>query len=206
MNDDSSSIDKSSALPKRAKEQFPVDTDVLTNVRIYVDDILGDFLRIVVMNNLSTSQCNAYTEYYHGNSTLSIESVDAFTLRAGSMAGTQQHIDEFVGSMALHRTIPQPCTWCRGIYIPTGARKRLYQATDPDDSTRSIGLLIEQDSAGEITQISWYKTTDASAVFRQAPGALDFTLVRDRSGAPSLDPNDIGGWAWYYTTSLGACS
>ena len=204
MNKDHSS--KSQAHPEREKEQFPVDTAVLTNVRLYVDSALGDLVRIVVMNNLSTSQCDSYAEYYHGNAGLSVESVDSLTLRGDTIEGTQQNIDDFVSSMPLHLKIRQPCNWYRGVYTPSGARKRLYKATDPDDSTRMIGLLIEQDSQGKIAQITWYKTTNGGAVFRSTPRSLRFALVKDQKDAISLDPNDIGGWTWYYTTSFGSCS
>jgi hypothetical protein len=192
--------------PQKGKEQFPVDTDVLTLVRLSIDELRGDLVKIAVMNNLSTSTNQAYTEYYHGNAAESVEGIEAFSLIGSSTTGSQQHIDDFVGAFPLHLSIAQPCSWCRGVYAPQGAQKRLFQATDPDDSTRRIGLLIEQDTQGKITQVAWYKTTDTGAVFSKTPSALAFTRVKDGDGNDSLDPNDIGGWTWYYTTSMGPCS
>lgn len=183
-------------------EQFPVDTHEVRKVRF---DIIGkgiDFVRIVVMNDKSTPQHKAYHEYHYGNTGVSVEDVTSFTMLSGTMAGSQEVIDGFVGSMAMHLDIPQAASFCRGVYAPSGARKRLYKATDPDDSTKMIGVLIEQDAQGKVGQITWYKTRDANALFQATPSTLVFELVKDGNGAPSLDPNHIGGFTWYYSTSL----
>jgi hypothetical protein len=184
-------------------EQFPVDTHEIRTVRFYIDKKGIDLVRIVVMNNKETSQHKAYHEYLYGDKDLSVEDVTSFTMLSGTMAGTQEVIESFVGSMFMHLDILQAASFGRGIYKPFGARKRLYKATDPDDSTKMIGVLIEQDAQGKVGQITWYKTRDANALFQATPPALAFELVKDGNGAPSLDPNDIGGWTWYYSTSLG---
>lgn len=184
-------------------EQFPVDTDVLRKVHLDTNGTLGDLVRIVVMNGESTTVCAPYHEYHHGNTAASIENVSSFTLRSSTAACSQQEINSFVGTLPLHLDIPQSAAWERGVYTPSAARARLYRATDPDDNTKSIGVLLEQDSQGSLVQITWYKTTDAGSLFRSTPTTLEFTLVTDENSAPSLDPADIGGWTWYYTTSLG---
>ena len=69
-----------------------------------------------------------------------------------------------------------------------------------------IGVLIEQSTAGALTKISWYKTQEASAIFATTPTALEFEVVKNSAGEPSLDPNDIAGWTWYYTASIALCS
>ncbi|MFO0762665.1 MAG: hypothetical protein U0359_39875 [Byssovorax sp.] len=197
---------KNETKPRKTKEQFPVDTDVLTILTLYVSDAAADLGRVVVMNNLETTEHSAFAEYYHGNEGLSLHDVGAFTLRADSTAGTEQHIADFVGTFPQHLKVPQPASWCRGVYTPTAARKRLYKAVDPDDSTRMIGALIEQDGQGVLQAITWYKTTNTGPIFQSTPTTLNFSLVVDKDNAPSLDPSDIGGWTWYYCQSAGACA
>ena len=184
-------------------EQFPVDTDVIRKIRFDTNGSLGDLLRIVVMNKQSTSENRANQEYHHGNSAVSIQSVSTFTMRSGTLETSQQAIDSFVGSLPLNITLGQAPIWVRGVYTASGVQKRLYKATDPDDSTKMIGVLLEQDTAGHLTQITWYKTSDAGPLFWATPSTVEFSLVTDENGAASLDPSHIGGWTWYYTTSFG---
>lgn len=190
------------AKPKE-DEQFPVDTDVLRKIHFDTNSSLGDLARVVVMNAQSTTACAPYHEYHHGNTSVSIQDVSAFTLRSSTVACSQGEIDSFVGAMPLHLNIPQDASWQRGVYAPSASQARLYGATDPDDSTKRVGVLLEQDTQGRLVQITWYKTTDTGPLFRATPTTLEFTLVTGEDRAPSLDPADIGGWTWYYTTSLG---
>jgi hypothetical protein len=185
----------------RGNEQFPVDTKVFTKVQLYTDVIPGDLLRIVVTNDQQTSECAPHREYNHADTGVSIDDVTSFTMRCGRMEPSQQEVDTFVGGMSLELDIPQVMAWQRGVYNPSAARRRLYKAVDPDDSTRMIGLLIEQDAQGRLVALTWYKTRDTGTVFRVAPEALPFVLVMGQGNLPSVDPNDIGGWTWYYTTS-----
>ncbi|UQA57421.1 hypothetical protein [Polyangium aurulentum] len=181
-------------------EQFPVDIKVVRTARFHTDR--GDLVRIVVMNDCTTPQYSAYREYHFGNAEVSVEDVTSFMLHSSTIPSTQEAIGEFVGTMSTPLDIPQVVSFCRGIHCPSGARKRLYKATDPDDNTKMLGVLIEQDEQGKLTQVMWYKTWEARAAFRSVPDALEFQLVTDESGTPSLDPNDIGGWTWHYSTSL----
>lgn len=192
-----------SDLKRIGREQFPVDTKVIRMIRF---DANGDLMRIVAMNDQSTPSCSAYREYHHGNNSMSIDNVTSFTLRSSTTSCTQQNIDAFVGSMPLHLDVAQAASWCRGIHEPSVTRKRLYKATDPDDSNRKIGVLLEQDSQGKLMGITWYKTQPSAALFQTTPETLVFEVVKNAENMPSLDPNDIGGWAWYFTTSLVTCS
>lgn len=187
-------------------EQFPVNTHVLMKVHFDTNIPAGDLVRIVVMNDQETSQCSPYHEYHYGNTGISIESITAFTMRCSPLEVTQQAVDSFAGSMSLHLDIAQTASWLRGVYVPLGARKRLYKAADPDDQTKMIGVLIEQDAQGRLAKLTWYKTQEARALFASTPTTLEFEIVRDDAGAPSLDPNDIAGWTWYYTTSMASRS
>mgnify|MGYP002149377981 CR=1 FL=1 len=139
----------------------------------------------------------------HGNNNVSIDDIEAFSFRAAPLGSEhQQDIDTFVGSFPQSFVSPQSATWTRGVYTPTAARKRLYKATDPDDSTRLIGMLLEQDTNGRLRQVAWYKAQESSVIFQSTPSSLDFELVRDHNGAPTTDPSYIGGWTWYYCTSV----
>jgi hypothetical protein len=182
-------------------EQFPVNTYV-TKVYFDSNSSAGDILRIVAMSNHTTTNCTAYHEYHHGNTSIAIDSLDSFTLRSGTLASSQGAINSFVSSMPLHIETAQAPSWTGGVRTPTGAHNRLFKAADPDDNTKMIGVLIEQNTAGELTRLTWYKTQEASAIFATTPTSLEFHMVRDYLGAASVDPNDIAGWTWYYTTTI----
>lgn len=186
---------------REGHEQFPVNTLV---TKVYFDSNVsgGDLVRIVVMSGNSTSACAANHEYHYGNTGISIDDVTSFTMRTGTLASTQQAIDGFVDAMTLHVETAQAPSWSSGVYTPTAAHKRLFKAVDPDDSTKMIGALIEQDAQGRLHKLTWYKTQEARALFATTPTALPFAIVRDEAGAPSLDPSDIAGWTWYYTTTI----
>lgn len=203
MNTDQPGTTTSQTNNERGHEQFPGDTRVITKVRFITNDPGGDLLRILVMNDLTTAQLSAHNEYNYGGQGVSVESLASFTMTTERLEGTQQAIDGFVGSMALHVATPQSATWLRSVYVPTGARKRLFKAVDPDDSTRMIGVLLEQDAQGQLSNITWYKTKDAGVIFHNTPSTLAFEQVKDERGEASLDPNDIGGWTWYYATTAG---
>lgn len=191
---------------RNGNEQFPVDTRNLTQVRFDTNLAHGDLLRLVVMSGLTTSRCSPYHEYYYGNAGVFLEDISSFTMRSGALEGTQGAVDGFVGTMSQHLDVSQTPRWDRGVYTPSGVHKQLYKAIDPDDRTKMIGVLLEQDERGCLTRVTWYKTQDARALFHSTPDTLEFELVRNERGAPSLDPNDIAGWTWYYTTSLASGS
>lgn len=177
-------------------EQLPVDGSV--DKYRFDAGPLGDFARIVTMSNNSTTQRASMTEYHHNDTAISIEDVTSFILRGGTIATSDTAIASFVGSMPQQFTRAQSPNWTLGVRTPTAARNRLYKGVDPDDSNKMIGVLLEQDTSGYLTQITWYKTVNTGPVFGSLPTSISFSLVTDAYGAPSTDPNDIGGWTWYY--------
>lgn len=201
MNTVQPSIHTNQTNEERGYEQFPGNTHVISKIRFVTNDPGGDVLKILVMNNMSTTNCSAHHEYIHGAMNVSVESLSSFTMSTDTLEATQQAIDGFVGEMPLQITVPQSATWIRSVYEPSGARKRLFKAVDPDDSTRMIGVLLEQDAAGRLSNITWYKTKDTGVIFSTTPSTLAFELVKDEDSQPSCDPNDIGGWTWYYTSA-----
>jgi hypothetical protein len=186
---------------RERNEQLPSNTYV-TKVYFDSNSSAGDLVRIVVMSDHAVSSYVANREYHHGNTSVSIDRIESFTLRSGSLETTQASIGAFTGSMPMHLETAQAASWSRAAYTPTGAHNRLFKAVDPDDSTKMIGVLIEQDAMGRLAKITWYKTQEARAIFANTPTALAFEMVKDEAGAPSLDPNSIAGWTWYHTTSI----
>jgi hypothetical protein len=182
--------------PHANLEQFPVDV-FLTKVSFFVDGI--DFVRIVVTNEQRVAPYEPGREYYFVDRSVSIEDVEAFTLSCGTLRGHKGEIEAFAGSMPAMFTIPQAAVFVRGVHAPTSERRRLYQAKDPDDANKVIGLLLEQNARGELERITWYKAQDAKVAFRSPPPSLRFELVRNE-GKPSTDPAHMGGWSWYHAS------
>ena len=186
---------------KRGNEQFPVDIKVVRGVRFETDS--GDLMRIVVMSGHEMPRYQCYREYHYGNTTVSVELVPSFVMRSSTVEPSEQAIEAFAQGMSSPLNIPQVVSFCCGIHTPFAAHARLFKAVDPDDNTKMMGLLIEQDAQGKLLRVTWYKTWAASSAFRLVPDTLAFTLVKNEQGLPSLNPADIGGWTWFFSTSLG---
>jgi len=186
---------------KRKYEQFPVDVKTIHGVHFATD--FGDLLRIVVMSDNTTALRSSYREYHYGNNAVLVDGVNKIMMRSTQLERSDQAIDTFVQGMSAPLDIPQVVSFALGIQTPSGAKCRLFKAIDPDDSTKMIGLMIEQDEHGNLERVTWYKAWEATAAFRVTPEQLEFQLVKDENGAPSLDPNRIGGWTWYYSTTIG---
>lgn len=184
---------------RKKNEQFPVDVKVLLGVSI--ENEAAIILRIAVMGELMTTKYSSFSEYHAFNERVTLANVDRFTLKTEILDPAESAIDAFLAPMAAPANIPQVVRFERGVYTPTAAAKRLYQAVDPDDNSRLIGCLFEQDSQGRLVQLTWYKTTNGNAIFQTIPKALNFTVVKKENGEDSLDPNDIGGWTWYHSTN-----
>jgi hypothetical protein len=135
-------------------EQFPVDVKTVRGVRFETNDGRGDLLRIVVMNDRAIAQYGTYREYHGGNAAIFVDDVAAFTLRSSRIEETEQAVEGMLGAMSTPLEIPQVVRFCRGIHTPSGARCRLYKAVDPDDDTKMMGVLIEQDARGRLERIT----------------------------------------------------
>lgn len=186
---------------QRHLEQFPVDIRIVRGVRFRTD--YGDILRIVVMSGHTALRYSPYREYHYGTSAVSVDCVSRINMQCEKLEPSEHAIGQFVKGMSAPLVIPQVVRFNRGIEAPSGAKSRLFKATDPDDETKMMGLMIEQDKLGNLERVTWYKAWEASAAFRVAPENLGFQLVTDETGAPSSDPNQIGGWTWYFSTNCG---
>lgn len=185
---------------KRHLEQFPVDVKI-RGYRFETD--AGDLLRIVVMSDNVTTLHARYREYHHGSNAVFVDTVGKFMLRSTSIERSEQAIEAFAQGMSAPLDIPQIVSFTQGIQTPSGAKCRLYKAIDPDDASTMMGLMIEQDNHGNLERVTWYKAWAASSAFREVPANVEFTIVKDENGSPSLDPNKIGGWTWYFSTTIG---
>jgi len=186
---------------RKGNEQFPVDIKVLLGISLENETLT--ILRVAVMGSLMTPKYSCYREYHAFNERLSITDVNGFVLRSEILDATEQAIDAFLAPLSTPLDIPQVVHFERGIIESTAPRKRLFQATDPDDNTKMIGCFLEQNEAGSLERVTWYKTTNSHSVFQTIPKSLSFTVVKNEKGEPSIDPNDIGGWAWYHSTGKG---
>lgn len=204
VNDRSNSHSDTSQ--KDPYSQYPVDAYVgsVGKVSFDTNGPSGDFIRMVVMSDTVAAGREARREYIHNNPAISIDDVPSFTVRYAVMRG--EEIDAFLGVMPQQLTIAQAPDWRCGVYRPTEARQRLYKALDPDEQTKMIGVLLEQNSEGRLSRITWYKTRSAKAIFEQSPKTLEFEAVKTAAGERSTNPNDIGGWTWYFTTSTSPSS
>jgi hypothetical protein len=199
---DSSRTEPNDSSDKRKKpEQFPVDVKVLLGVSL--ENEAATLLRIAVMGEFMTTKYSPFREYHAFNERVNINTIDRFTLHIDILDPAESAIDAFLAPMAAPADIPQVVSFERGVYTPTNSQKRLYQAVDPDDPSRMIGCLIEQNELGQSANVTWYKTTNTRAVFQTIPKSLVFTAVKKENGQDSLDPNDIGGWTWYHSTNQG---
>lgn len=186
---------------KRQREQFPVDVKIIRGV--WFETPAGDLLRIVVMSDNKTARHSAYREYHYGTNAVAVDDVTRILMRSRPLELSQQAIDSFAQGMSEPLDVPQVVLFVQGVQSPIGAKCRLYQATDPDDPTKRMGLLIEQDDHGNLQRVTWYKAWPAAAAFQNVPAMLAFELVTDADGVSTLDPNKIGGWAWYFSTTVG---
>lgn len=191
----------SSSKVERRREQFPVDVKIVRGVRFETD--FGDLLRIVVMSDNATARYASYREYHYGTNAVSVDLVNKIVMHSAQLETSELAIDTFAQGMSAPLDIPQVVSFVCGIQTHSGAKSRLFKATDPDDNTKMMGLMIEQDEHGNLERVTWYKAWEATAAFRVTPENLKFELVKDESGTPSLDPNKIGGWTWYFCTTLG---
>lgn len=182
------------------REQFPVDVKV-RGIRFTTD--LGDIMRIVVMSDQATTRYQPYREYHYGNTAVPVDRVDTILLRSVIIGTSDKDIDGFAQGMAAPLDISQVVRFSRGIYNPSASSCRLFKATDPDDATQMMGLLIEQDAQSNLVQATWYKTSEATAAFLRVPEQLEFQLVKNGQGMLSVDPTDIGGWTWHHSTNFG---
>lgn len=186
---------------RSGQEQFPVDVKTCRGIRFDTD--YGDIMRIVVMSDCTTQQCLPFREYHYGNATVSVEKTRRIIMRSAKLEASDQAIQEFSNGMSVPLNIPQVVRFSIGIHTPTSDSSRLFKAVDPDDTTKMMGLLIEQDNEGNLVRVTWYKTWEADSAFHSTPEQLVFEIVEDSQGLPSIDPNAIGGWAWHFSTSVG---
>jgi hypothetical protein len=181
-------------------EQIPVSTNKSTKVWIE-DHFSRPFLKIIVTNNRLVPGFDIDTEYWYTSIDTSISGVSSITFKSQSDRYSEEdlvaHVEGSTHAFSTRQTIGT-AGWTEGTYVPRGTQKRLYKAVDPDDATKWIGLLIEQDETNALTGITWYKQTNSTGtVFGRTPTSLAFRLVT-HEGSPSTSPSDVASGTWYY--------
>ncbi|MEO7331356.1 MAG: hypothetical protein ABI193_22460, partial [Minicystis sp.] len=182
------------------QRQLPVDarqnyvTEVTFTTGAYVA------FRGVITNNTTVGSYNSDTEYWYTRSQALGSSI-SMSASANTYTGTQ--LDSFHSDCTTAYDTTQvvgTSGWTQGTYAaPSGSV--LYRATDPDNGSVSIGMLVTQDSGSELKTIVWYKTANTGTVFATTPSSLSWTQVFDGSRQPSTDPADISSSATWYHTS-----
>jgi hypothetical protein len=183
-------------------KQIPVDAGKVTE--IWLDVASSTFTKVVVMNDQTVGSWDDDTEYWYSGTSTSIEDVTEIDLgsQAGNYNSTQ--ITSFIGGLSQAFLWTQNIGtggWTSGTHTPTEDQARLYEAVDPDDNEKKIGLLIEQDSSNNLRAVTWYKQSNTGKIFNTTPESLTFTLVLDDHDEPSTDPQDIESGTWYYAHS-----
>jgi hypothetical protein len=201
------------ATPKEAAQdpvpqQTPPIKQQLTRISFVAN--AGDLLRLVVTNDSAPvgSVYANWTEYWSGSRETFIDGVSSLVLKSSSAQQlTEQDIKDYLlpssawGATLAWKQVIGTAGWTKGTYVPKAARKRLFAAVDPDDASRKIGLLIEQNSDGTLARMTWYKAALTGTIFAAVPSQLSFTQVLNVDKVPSTNPGDIDPTAtWYYAT------
>jgi hypothetical protein len=93
--------------------------------------------------------------------------------------------------------------WTPGPYVPVEAVYRMFSFQVVTDPTRWIAALLEQDTAGRLTHVTWYlqkAPPEDGQVWRAAPPGARWKAVEGYDPSASIAPGP-----WYrYTQSDGA--
>jgi len=197
--------------------QVPVDIrpNAITFIRIY-DGRNPDFIRAVCTNvtEISALSMSGGQEYWYSKSITDVSSLSEVTLdiqtnQYGSSSAAQEAIQNFISGFTQSFDVAQAISssgWSSSGYtIPSGSRTRLFKATDPDDSSKKLGMLIVQNSTPLLTDIVWYNTSQPSNgyLYQASSGAPSQTWdgVNDSSNNPSTSTSDIDSsysGSWYH--------
>lgn len=198
------------ALQDPARDAAPLQIPVDSRFRKLVFAVAGtDVIRTVVTsaNNPTGPLYGAGLEYWSGNDALAVTNLTSLTMTSSTAQLSEADISAFLlpgkswGPVLGMTQQIGTAGWTQGIYQPTATKRRLFEAIDPDDASRFIGMLIEQDASNTLQRITWYKTALTGTIFAQAPQSLSFSAVLNASGQASTSPTDIDPQAtWYYAS------
>ena len=180
-------------------QQVPIDAGKVTEV--YLDAMSHIFIKVVVMNDMNIGSYKSNTEYWYAATTVAVADAPQITMGSQSDRYDANQIQQFIGSLPLAFTWTQnigKTAWTQGTYMPVAPQAKLFKAPDPDDASRQIALLIEQDASNNLRGITWYKQVNTGLACNVMPGSLKLTQVTYRRGMPSVDPSNIAPGPWYY--------
>jgi hypothetical protein len=169
-----------------------------------------DAIRLVSLGPQSRGRYAADREYWLHLSDADLD-VDEMTFTGAPLdAGyTEADINAVLGDRAAsfsHQRVIPTSGWIQKPRVTPDTRAGyLFSAPDPDDATKRIGVLIEQDKESKaVVATGWYKSwvrPDSLIWGRREP--FKFTMTRVKNGAtPTTDPRFITGnpdQVWYHT-------
>ena len=192
-----------------APRQIPVDTSKVTGIQFMYDGL--PFLQVLATGDAVErgSKFARRTEYWAATSAVPVSNLTSLEMVATEVRETDRAMTGFLypdahfGAALTAPQVVSPADWTKGEYAPGSMNAKLFKAPDPDDPSRSIGLLIEQNARGKLVATTWYKAAnDTGRIFDHTPHALTFSAVVDDHGRPTSDPRYIDGYAtWYHYTA-----
>jgi hypothetical protein len=159
----------------------------------------GASIMVISMGGDAAGRYEKHMEYWRSNHGLLTEA--DLTLSGASTIGYTEaqldalvvgHKDEFKSQGLVSED-----DWSGEGYTPKAPTSRMFKAKDPDDDDEKlwIAVLFEQDAAGRIVRVTWYKQKrpDNGQVWRETPTGR-FTYVK------GSDPTHIADGPWFHFT------
>ncbi|APR77985.1 Hypothetical protein A7982_03332 [Minicystis rosea] len=94
--------------------------------------------------------------------------------------------------------------WSAGeMRAPETGETLLFMTPHPDDEREYLGILVSKDEREALRFTGWYRSSppgERGRAFESQSFTQPLTLVLDRSGRPSTNPNLVRECAWYFIT------
>jgi hypothetical protein len=120
--------------------------------------------------------------------------LDAVPLASETEATLEAWFESLSPAFTCRRQV-EPTEWSRGAAtVAAELTPRLYWMVHPDDALEILGLLLVMDSNGQLVSTAWYRSSpppENGHAFKTESFRGRLTLVRDRDGKPSVDPELI---------------
>lgn len=189
--------------------QTPPDLEIQIGV---ADDTLQNaldpYIRIISVGHAAKGNYTAHTEYWYdchtrippGDLRLKLENIEIW-----SDARITASVTGFTLRFTHARVVPAS-DWVTGTRIPSGSNSLLFKMVDPDQLTTHLGILVEQDSMGDLQRVTWYKTwrpANGQIWSTNPPSPATLILVVNESGVPTTDPAYIDSTATWHRFEQG---
>jgi len=182
-------------------EKKPRPKQTPPDIAFAIKDSSNYLIKMVGVGNVDRGNYLADTEYWYSpNFRANPFNVDSLTMEYQQIPSTGPDIDTYFSGMA-SRFTPSRINplWHSGAHLHTGVTSHLFSMDDPDATSElprnKIGVLFEIDGSNHLVGVVFHKLTTGQIWDKGPPGtgSEPWTLsrVKDASGAPSTDPNDI---------------